>query len=94
MLTQKERENALVRKLKKHSYFMDGDCKLTREEAALVLKIIDKKQKKSERQHERYMSNKDYYRQKGRERYAAKKEEINEKRRQARYLKDVEETFK
>lgn len=94
MLTQRERENALVRKLKKHSYFMDGDCKLTREEAALVLKIIDKKQKKSERQHERYISNQDYYRQKGRERYAAKKEEINEKRRQARYLKDVEETFK
>lgn len=94
MLTQRERENALVRKLKKHSFFMDGDCKLTREEAALVLKIIDKKQKKSERQHERYMSNLEYYRQKGRDRYAAKKEEINEKRRQARYMKDMEETFK
>ncbi len=94
MLTQKERENALARKLKKHSYFMDGDCKLTREEAALILKILDKKKKKSEKQHERYMANQEHYRQKGRERYAKKKDEINEKRRQARYLRDVEDTFK
>ena len=94
MLTQKERINALVRKLKKHSYFMEGDCKLSREEAALVLNILDKKKKKSERQHERYMSNQEYYQQKGRERYAKNKEAINEKRRQARYLKEVEEAFK
>ena len=39
MLTQRERENALVRKLKKHSYFMDGDCKLTRKEAAESQKV-------------------------------------------------------
>jgi hypothetical protein len=94
MLTQKERENALVRKLKKHSYFMDGDCKLTREEAALVLKIIDKKQKKAEKQHERYMSNQEYYQEKGRERYAKNKDEINEKRRRKRLEKVIEEAFK
>ena len=85
MLTQRERIDALRRKLKKHGYFIDGDCKLNREEAA---------QAKSVRQHEHYMANQEHYKQKGRERYAAKKDEINEKRRQARYLKDVEDAFK
>lgn len=94
MLTEKERINALVRKLKKHGYFESGPVALSREEASLVLKILDKKQKKAAQQHERYMSNQAYYQQKGRERYAAKKDEINEKRRQARYLKDVEDAFK
>lgn len=94
MLTQRERIDALRRKLKKHGYFIDGDCKLNREEAALVLNILDKAQAKSDRQHERYMANQAYYQKKGRERYAAKKDEINEKRRQARYLKEVEDAFK
>lgn len=94
MLTEKERIDALQRKLKKHSYFEDGPVTLTKEESAIVLKIIDKKQQKSKRQHERYMENPEYYRQKGRERYAAKKDEINEKRRKARYMKEVEEVFR
>lgn len=93
-MTQREKLIILIAKLKAHSYFMDGDCKLTREEAALVLKIIDKKQKKAEKQHERYMSNQDYYQQKGRERYAKNKGEINEKRRRKRLEKVIEEAFK
>lgn len=94
MLTQRERIEALRRKLKKHGYFLDGDLKLNREEAALILNILDKAQRKSDRQHERYMEKQSYYQQKGRERYAAKKDEINEKRRKERYLKEVEEAFK
>jgi hypothetical protein len=94
MLTQRERIDALRRKLKKHGYFLDGDCKLNREEAALVLNILDKAQAKSDRQHEHYMANQEHYQQLGRERYAKKKDEINEKRRQARYLKEVEDAFK
>lgn len=88
MLTQRERIDALRRKLKKHGCFIDGDCKLNREEAALVLNILDKAQAKSVRQHEHYMANQEHYKQKGRERYAAKKDEINEKRRQKRYVSE------
>ena len=94
MLTQRERIDALRRKLKKHGYFIDGDCKLNREEAALVLNILDKAQAKSDRQHEHYMANQEYYQQKGRERYAKNKGEINEKRRRKRLEKVIEEAFK
>ena len=88
MLTQRERIDALRRKLKKHGYFLEGDCKLNREEAALVLNILDKAQAKSDKKHEHYMANQAYYQQKGRERYAAKKDEINEKRRRKRYVSE------
>ena len=94
MLTQRERIEALRRKLKKHGYFLDGDCKLNREEAALVLNILDKAQAKSDRQHEHYMANQEHYKQKGRERYAAKKDQINEKRRQKRLEEVIERAFK
>lgn len=93
MLTQRERIEALRMKLKKHGYF-EGDLTLNREEAALVINILDKAQAKADKQHERYMSNQEYYKQKGRERYAKVKDQLNEKRRQARYLKDVEDAFK
>ena len=94
MLTQRERIEALRSKLKKHGYFIDGDCKLNREEAALVIDILDKAQTKSNKQHERYMSKQEYYQQKGRERYAAKKDQINEKRRQKRLEEIIERAFK
>ena len=94
MLTQRERIEALRRKLKKHGYFIDGDLKLNREEAALILNILDKAQHRSNKQHERYMAKQDYYQQKGRERYAAKKDEINEKRRQKRLEEVIERAFK
>lgn len=94
MLTQRERIDALRMKLKKHGYFIDGDCKLNREEAALVLNILDKAQAKSDRQHEHYMANQEHYKQKGRERYAKKKDEINEKRRQKRLEEVIERAFK
>ena len=94
MLTQRERIDALRRKLRKHGYFIDGDCKLNSEEAALVLNILDKAQAKSDKKHEHYMAKQAYYQQKGRERYAAKKDEINEKRRKARLEEVIEEAFK
>lgn len=87
MLTQRERIDALRMKLKKHSYF-EEPLGLNRDEAALVLKILDQAQAQSVRQHEHYMANQEHYKQKGRERYAAKKDEINEKRRQKRYVSE------
>lgn len=93
MLTQKERIDALRRKLKKHSYF-EEPLRLNRDEAALVINILDKAQERADKQHKRYMDNQEYFQQLGRERYAKKKDEINEKRRQARYLKEVEDAFK
>lgn len=94
MLTQREKIGALRRKLKKHGYFVDGDCKLTREEAALVIDLLDKAQNKYDKQHEHYMANQEFYQQKGRERYAAKKDQINEKRRQKRLEEVIERAFK
>lgn len=94
MLTQRERIDALRMKLKKHGYFIDGDCKLNREEAALVIDILDKAQAKSNKQHEHYMANQERYQQLGRERYAKKKDEINEKRRQKRLEEVIERAFK
>ena len=93
MFTQRERIAMITRRIKKHNFF-EGPFELSREEAALILDIFSRRENSLNKQHERYMANQEHYKQKGRERYAKKKDEINEKRRQARYLRDVEEAFK
>lgn len=92
MMTQRERITMLTSKLKKHNFF-EEPYKLSREEAAFILDIFSRRENSLNKQHDRYMSNQDYYQQKGRERYAKKKDAINEKRRQKRLEEVIERAF-
>lgn len=84
MLTNREKEDALLRKLRKFNYFIDGDIKLTKEDAALVIRLLEKEHRKADKAHKHYIANREHYQEKSRKRYAENKDAINEKRRRRR----------
>lgn len=84
MLTNREKEDALIRKLRKYNYFVDGDIKLTKEDAALVIRLLEKEHRKADKAHAHYIANREHYREKSRNRYAENKDTINERRRRRR----------
>ena len=83
MLTQREKLEILIEKIKKHDFF-DGPYMISREESQVILRAMKMHHRDLDRGHKEYLANRDEINQKSKERYQQNRDEIKAKKKQRR----------
>lgn len=93
MLTQREKLEVLIEKMKKHDFF-DGPYMISREESQVILRAMRMHHRDLDRGHKEYLANRDEINQKSKEWYQQNKEQIsirkNQRRKELEFQKAME----
>ena len=75
-MTQREKLQILIPKIKAHDFFEDGPYMISRREAEVIIKAMEHQLKDLEYNHKRYMARQDELNQRSKDRYKQKKMEV------------------